>query len=186
MLLSVSLFAQQGPEVVVSVGPPQTNWSSLYYRDGSNNIEYVCIARSIQPSPFAWYAAGSSVTLTSVVDSSNTATVTTTANHGLLPGNIVQIQGVTTDTDLNGVYTIATVGSATTFTITTANVTDGAYTGVTDPAMNLSTQSPRTNAAVWSIMKLYWTTTYLDRRAWAQGATNAGYACDSRTTYSYQ
>lgn len=66
-------------------------------------------------------------TVTSIVDSSTTATVTTPTPHGLITGDIVKISGATVDTDLNGNYSV-TVTTTTVFTVTSANVTDATYT----------------------------------------------------------
>ena len=69
--------------------------------------------------------------VTSIVDLSDAATVTTPVPHGLIVGDIVCISGATADTDLNGNYAVATVPTTTTFTIVTANVTDATYTEAT-------------------------------------------------------
>lgn len=149
-------------------------------------MEYICKALSNQPV-YVWYAAGSSPVLTSVVISStNTATVTTAAAHGLAVGNRVQISGVTTDTDLNGSYAIVSVPSATTFTVTTANITTGVtFNGASDAAMVMATNAPRTTASVWSIQRNFYTTTYPDRTAWAEGTTATINICANRTAYAY-
>lgn len=147
-------------------------------------MEYICKALSNQPV-YVWYAAGSSPVLTSIVDSTNTATVTTAAAHGLAVGNRIQISGVTTDADLNGSYVIVSVPSTTTFTITTANVTDGTFNGASDAAMVMATNAPRTTASVWSIQRNFYTTTYPDRTAWAEGTTATINICANRTAYAY-
>lgn len=185
LFLSIAgLFAQTSPEYTQSVAPPTTPYTSLFYRDGSSNVEYICKALSNQPT-YVWYAANGTPVLTSIVDSTNTATITTATDHGLLAGNRVQIFGVTSDVDLNGSYVIATVPSGNTFTITTANVTDGTYNGTSDSGMKMSTNSPRTTASVWSIQRNFYTTTYIDRTAWAEGTTATTNACSSRTSYAY-
>ena len=185
LFLSIAgLFAQTSPEYTPSIAPPTTPYTSLYYRDGSNNVEYICKALTNQPV-YVWYAGNGSPVLTSIVDASNTATVTTAAAHGLAVGNRVQIAGVTTDTDLNGSYVIVSVATPTTFTITTANVTDGTYNGTSDAAMTLATNSPRTTASVWSIQRNFYTGAYLDRTSWAEGTTATTNACGSKTTYAY-
>ncbi len=144
-----------GQTVIVSSGPERTQFTQLLFRDGSDNTEYICVAERAQRS-YTWSIAGS--TLTSIVDSSNTSTVTTASAHGLAVGNLVTVAGAT-DADLNGTYYIQTVGSTTTFTITTANVTDATYnTGLT-----LETTAPRDTASIWTITKLSYTTTFLDR-----------------------
>jgi hypothetical protein len=60
---------------------------------------------------------------------SNVATITTSAAHGLFVGDTVKITGV--DTTFNGLWTITTVPSTTTFTFarTASNVTSGASSG---------------------------------------------------------
>jgi len=182
--ISLSLVAQTSPEYTQSISPPNTAYTSLFFRDGSNNTEYICKALSNQ-STYNWYAAGSSPVLTSIVDSSNTATVTTAVAHGLSIGNRVQITGVTTDVDLNGIYVVVTAPTDTTFTITTASVTDGTYDGTTDVAMQMATNAPRANALIWSIEKMFYTTTYTDRIAWAEGNTVANKSCTDRASYAY-
>lgn len=185
LFLSIAgLFAQTSPEYTPSIAPPVTPYTSVFYRDGSNNTEYICKALSNQPV-YVWYAAGGTPVLTSVVDSANTATVTTAAAHGLLAGNSVQIFSATSDLDLNGSYVVATVPSDNTFTITTANVTDGTYNGASDPGMKMSTTSPRTTASIWSIQRIFYTTTYIDRTAWAGSTTATTNICASRSSYAY-
>lgn len=82
--------------------------------------------------------------VSSITDSSNTATVTTATPHGFSTGQSVTVAGVTApdDTDLNGTYTI-TVVDDTTFTFTSASVTDGTTSGtaitVTPPSTHPAT-----------------------------------------------
>ncbi len=186
-ILSLSiagLFAQTSPEYTQSVAPPTTPYTSVFYRDGSNNVEYICKALSNQPT-YVWYATNGTPVLTSILDAADTATITTATAHGLLVGNRVQIFGVTSDVNLNGSYVIDSVPSDSTFTITTVGVGDGLYNGTTDPGMKMSTSSPRTTASVWSIQRNFYTTTYIDRTAWAEGTTATTNACSSRASYAY-
>lgn len=67
------------------------------------------------------------IAITSITSSSTTATVTTTANHGLSDGNYVTISGAT-QTEYNGSYQI-TVTAATTFTYTFAGSATTPATG---------------------------------------------------------
>lgn len=127
------------------VGKEKPNTVLSYY-DGSNNLEYLCMAASYQPTYKYQIALGN---LTNLVDATNTGTVTA-ANHGLAVGNLVTITGNATDTDLNTSYYIQTVADANTFTITTASVTDATYT---DAAMVISTNAPRNTASIWNILK---------------------------------
>lgn len=74
---------------------------------------------------------------------SNVATITTSAAHGLFVGDTVKITGV--DTTFNGTWTIATVPSTTTFTYarTATNVTSGASSGTVYVAATAASQSVR-------------------------------------------
>jgi N4-gp56 family major capsid protein len=77
-------------------------------------------------------AAGiaTSTTITNVALTSNVVTITTAVAHGLGTGQIVTV-AATTNTAVNGTYTIASVPSTTTFTyaLTASNITSVADTG---------------------------------------------------------
>jgi len=179
--LAASFVAfSQNASIIQSLWPPQT---TLTFYDGSNNPEYYCIALSKQPN-YQW--TGTSL-ITNIVDAANTATITFPAAHGLAVDNQITISGVVSSgaTGLNGTFKVVSVGSTTTLTITTSGVTDGTYTPVTDPLMQINTTAPRTTAAAWQIMKLYYTTTYNTRIAWAGGSLEPNNICDNRTTLSY-
>lgn len=180
ILAASAILAQDGTAVSPSQGPPYVAYSSLYFYDGSGNVIYICQARSQQPN-FSWTRAAT--TLTSIVVSSNTGTVTTSTNHGLAVGNKVTVSGATVDTDLNGTYFIQTVGSATTFTITTANVGNATYN---ESTLALATTAPRSTANIWDIRKfIYDGSGLLTNFQHAKGATNAGSnasICDNRAT----
>ena len=175
--MSFGLSAQTSPEYTKSIAPPNTPYSYLIFRDGMNNIEYICRALSRQ-SVFSWTVADT--TLTSIVVSSNTATVTTSSNHGLAVGNQVSVYGSTVAA-LNGGYQVATAGT-TTFTFTTAGVSDATYNNA---GLGLSTTSPRSNAGIWSIQKFFYTSVFVDRYGWADGSTNTNKSCDNRSNYAY-
>ena len=183
---SISLFAQaDGPSVVPSLGPPQFGWSKLYFYSGVN-IEYVCMARSAK--------AEASLAVTQIVDAANTATVTTAAAHGLNVGNEVIIAGVTGDTDLNGRYVIQTAATTTTFTVTSASVTDATYNNA---GITAATTAPRTTQAIWSVLKRFYDGSgNLIREQWAVrpassatstsvGTASAQNICDDRATLAY-
>ena len=74
---------------------------------------------------------------------SNVATITTSAAHGLFVGDTVKITGV--DTTFNGTWTITTVPSTTTFTFarTATNVTSAASGGSVYPASTAASQNVR-------------------------------------------
>jgi hypothetical protein len=157
LLLSLPLFAQRGQLVDVFGGQSQVPVTSLFFRDVSNNTEYICTATRDQPL-YTWTLA--SKALTNIVVLTNVGTVTTAAAHGLSPGNLVTVTGATVDTDLNASYYVQTVGSTVTFTITTSGVSDATYV---DAGLAISTNAPRNTAAIWDIQKFSYTTTYLDR-----------------------
>ncbi len=177
ILFSFRGIAQDGQAVNDSAGPPYVAYSSLYFYDGSGNVIYSCQARSQQPS-FPWTRVAS--TLTSIVVSSNTGTVTTSTAHGLAIGNKVTVTGATVASALNGTYVIQTVGSTTTFTITTAAVADGTYNETT---LAISTTAPRSSAPVWDIIKYIYNGSGLltnQQHAFSRSATSS--ICDNRAT----
>jgi hypothetical protein len=88
-------------------------------------------------------------TLSHIVVSGTTATVTTFAAHGLSPLGTVYVSGATGDPDLNGTYSVASVGpgpSPTTFTFTiptTKVVTPGTYN---NRKLGVGNGTPRTTS----------------------------------------
>jgi hypothetical protein len=181
--LCLSAFAQdQDPAVSISGGPPIRAWTAQYfYVPATTDIEYICSARVSQnPATLA---------VTQIVDATNTATVTTPSAHGLAVGNRVTIAGVTGDTDLNRSYVIQTVGSTTTFTVTSANVTDSTYNNA---GITLRTTAPRTTQPIWAIKRFFYSGTDLVATRWAVNpakelsSTAAENICDNRATLAYQ
>jgi hypothetical protein len=90
---------------------------ALSYYNGSTLTTYTALSDPSAPTVTPTYSAVNNVT--SITRSSNTATVTTAAAHGLATGDYVTITGAT-QSDYNGIYQI-TVLSTTTFTYTVAN-----------------------------------------------------------------
>lgn len=194
LCLSLPVIAQENDMAVsISGGPPARAWSTIYVYTvigGADYISYICYARTSQPNLINTGALP--YTVTQIVDSGSTSTVTTSENHGLSVNNRVVVSGVSGDTDLNGIYSIATVPSATTFTITTANVTDATYNNA---AIKISSTAPRTNRNIWSIKRFYYGGTggtSLVGTKWAVAAnktissTGSENSCDDRVTLSYQ
>lgn len=191
LLLALALpcvYAQNSdPAVSISGGPPAKGWTALYNYTaigGADYVEYICLARSTQKNITA--------SVTQIVDAANTATVTTASAHGLAINNRVAIAGVTGDTDLNATYLILTVPSSTTFTVTSANVTDATYATA---GITISSYAPRSYDAIWAIKKFtYGGTggTSLLAIQWAvksaSGSSSTGQenSCDARTTLAYQ
>jgi len=89
-------------------------------------------------------SATTSKTVSNVALTSNVATITTSAAHGLAVGQPVTISGLTAGTAINGSYLVASAPTTTTFTVakTNANITSTAATGtVTIPTVSTSTTS---------------------------------------------
>lgn len=85
-------------------------------------------------------------TLIASSTNANPTVVTTASAHGLVVGDVVEVVGHLVNTNANGVWTIATVGSTTTFTVPNAANGLGAATGSvmkmeTDTAINFTIQS---------------------------------------------
>jgi hypothetical protein len=67
-----------------------------------------------------WIDLVDPTTIVGASPGAGTATVTISAAHGLVPGDYVQINGVTSKTGFNGVFQIQTTPASTTFTILTS------------------------------------------------------------------
>lgn len=151
--------------------------------------EYKCIARAQSPTSTIGVllansgpadGGGATPLLTQIVVSGSTATATTSAAHGLAVGHRITISGGTTDTDLNGNFTIATVASSTTFAFTVANVTAGTYV---DSGLKISTTAPRETMGVWSIERYFISGGAIVRRASAWGSNAGDKACTLAASY---
>lgn len=175
MAAIMSLYSQ-------AIVPGQAAQTTRIFRNGSNQQEYFCTAYSKQAN-YSW--TGSSM-ITSIVDSGTTATITFVSAHGLNNDNSIQILGVTEvgGTALNSTFTV-TVTSTTAVTITTSGVTDGSYTPSGNPSMSVNTTAPLTFRPIWQIAKQYWTSTYNDGLAYADGDSSWQKICDNRASYSY-
>jgi hypothetical protein len=177
-LAALCLSAQT--EIAVTEGPPPRGFTLKYFYDGSGNVEYICYASTQQPSV--------SLSVTQIVDLATTATVTTAAAHGLTTGNSVVIAGVTGDTDANGTYKITVTGT-TTFTFTSASVTDATYNNA---GITAATSAPRTTAAIWAVEWLQYSASAVTSKQWAVKSGNytsspsMQHICDNRATLSYQ
>lgn len=149
----------------------------LYFYDGSNRLEYNCWTQTVTTNTYSIAAS----TLTNIVDATNTATVTTAAAHGLTSGATVTVSGAS-DTDLNGTYVI-TVTASTTFTFTSANVTDATYT---DATLSVVNTGPKDTAAIWAIQKRFYTAGgYLAKTAWADGTPAKTKICANRASINF-
>ena len=81
---------------------------------------------------FSEIAAGTSRTVSNVARTSNVVTITTSVSHGYTAGQLVTV-AATTNTSVNGTFTIASVPAVNTFTYaqTAADITSVADTGST-------------------------------------------------------
>lgn len=163
-------FAQQGPNVNQTDGPPMRAFSKRLFYDGTNNLEYVCIADSV-----------SRLTRDLVITGATNATpivITTSVAHGLASGAFVKITGVAGNTAANGNW-IITVASSTTFSLNTS-VGNGVYTS----GGTIETQAPRTSQPVWAVQKFVYTAGNLSASYWARASTALGTVCDDRASSS--
>lgn len=183
LLACVCAFGQQpdGPTQVKSQGPPGELWTTLLAYDGSDNLEYIGVARKDSKSDQIFSI--NNAKLTNCIDSSNTLTCTTAAAHGINISNRVCFTGAA-DSDLNACFYVQTVGSTTTFTVTTASVTDTTYSAA---GFQFTTRAPRTTEAIWTITKLSYSGTNLVRKQqsppgsiWDNRSTTTG---STKTTY---
>jgi hypothetical protein len=159
-----------------SEGPPPVAYQHLYFYDGSNNLQYDCVARQFV-STTAWTISDGS--LVSIVVSSSSGTVTTASAHGLYIGARVTVSGSTT-TALNTTYTVTSVPSSTTFTVTTSGVANGTYN---NSSLSVSTNNPLLTAPVWAIKVYTYSGTSLTASYWASGQTGRTLKCSDRTSY---
>lgn len=189
-LAALCLYGQTASaDFAISELPPGRGATTLYkYTSigGSDYVEYICTASAAT-------SKAATISITQIVDSSSTATVTTSENHGLAVNNTVTISGVTGDTDLNGTYVILTVPSATTFTVTSADVTDATYNNA---GISLTTWAPRSTSAIWAIKRYTYGGTSGTKVVAEQWAVKSGqnqssspspqHICDNRASLSYQ
>lgn len=127
---------------------------------GTTGVKRKQLANRVLLSPDAYLAAflavvaadpGASLSWfqpTSISSSTpaNPSVVTTAAAHGLVVGDVVEVAGHAVNTAINGVWTLATVGSTTTFTVPGPANGTGAATGSvmkqeTDTNINFTIQN---------------------------------------------
>ena len=137
------LWAQpSAPPMRTSLFPADSPSQFLDY-NASGKTSYICYASPAAATSSFSLGAG----LTNIVVSSNVATLTTTANHGLVQGYTITVSGSATSA-LNGTYRLITA-TGTTGTFNTAGVGDATYTDAT-----ISTTAPLLTNPIWSIQSL--------------------------------
>lgn len=181
-LVAACLWGQEGQQVSISIGPPLSAYTDLLFYSGSD-LQYICIAKSVQPTATFAVSGATPFVLTSVVVATNVGTVTTASAHGLAVNDKVVFTGATVDPDLNSTYKIATVGSTTTFTIATVSVSDGTYNNA---GLQFTTTAPRSTQPIWSIQKLTSVASAVTATQWAVGTTATNQICDNRGTLNFQ
>ena len=102
---------------------------------------------------------GSSAAAVRTVASSTAATntITTSASHGFVIGDVVTVSGI--NNLANTSYTVATVPSSTTFTLSGATVGDGTYAAGPPPAATVVRSSAPQTASSWWFPRTDGTTT---------------------------
>lgn len=139
---SVSSITRSGTTATVTCGVAHTLSDGDPVKiSGADQSAYNGIfqASYIDATSFKIEVSTSTAAVTSITRSSNTATVTTTANHGYTNGQKATISGAT-QTDYNGTYTIAVTGLDTfTYTVSNSPATPATGTILTnDPAETAS------------------------------------------------
>jgi hypothetical protein len=157
-------------------GPPPSAYEKLFFYDGSNNLQYICMAQQNQRAN-SYSVSGS--TLTSIVVATNVGTVTFGTAPGLYVGARITVSGSTTAA-LNGAYQVTAVSGAT-VTITTSGVSDATYSNA---ALTVTTNNPLTGAAIWAIQVFsYNVSNQLIDAHWAGGSAGEAFACSNRASY---
>lgn len=181
-LMAMALYAQDGQVVNQSQGPPYVSYTTILKYSGSDLVA-TCEAKSQQPTATFIISGTTPYALTNIVVATNVGTVTTASAHGLGVNDKIVVAGATIDTDLNGTYKIATVGSTTTFTIATVAVADATYN---EAGLKFTTQAPRTTQPIWSITKFALTASVLQSVKWANGTAAMNQICDNSSSLPAQ
>ncbi len=167
---------------ILSEAPARFGWQRLCYYDASGNLIYVCYAPLSAIASAAVSIAAAD--LTNVVVLTNVGTVNTAAAHGLTVGSKVVLSGWTVDAQLNGTYEVLTVPTSTSFTITTASVSDATYT---DAGGVVTGTAIYDTSACWAIQRHWYDgSNRLVKSGWAEGVTTATLIAASRASYSYR
>lgn len=151
----------------------------VMFNNGSSQLQYVCESKN-QVSALTTMMAINDGSLTSVVIASNIATVTTPTAHQLYDGARVTVAGSTAGA-IDGIYTVASTPSTTTFTIT-VSAANGTHT---ESGMNLTTRSPLLSAQYWNVIVLVWEGSVLKATFHAGSVKSTSYQmkCSDRILY---
>jgi hypothetical protein len=177
---ALNLVAQEGQNVNISQGPPAIPYQKLFFYDGSDRIEYVCMAIGPNPSTTTFSITGAT--------SANPA-VFTASGYGLYTQDAATRSKVTISgaaapwTGVNTSWLVSPV-NATTFqllSITTGTAFDGSALGAWSGTATATTNAPRTNIGIWAIEKLtYSGTGKIKSVMWANTGSLVRNKCDDR------
>ena len=174
------LMAQEGQNVNISQGPPVVPYQKLFFYDGSDRLEYVCMA--IGPSR-------ETTTFTITGATSANPAVFTAAGHGLytadaLTRSKVIVSGAGSPwTAINTSWLVAAVNSTTFLLLspTTGTAFDGSALGAWSGTATASTNAPRTNIGMWAIQRLTYSGTNKTKSVmWANTGSLVRNKCDDR------
>lgn len=174
------LMAQEGQNVNISQGPPVVPYQKLFFYDGSDRLEYVCMA--IGPSR-------ETTTFTITGATSANPAVFTAAGHGLytadaLPRSKVIVSGAGSPwTAINASWLVAAVNSTTFLLLSpiTGTAFDGSALGAWSGTATASTNAPRTNIGMWAIQRLTYSGTNKTKSVmWANTGSLVRNKCDDR------
>ncbi len=182
LLAAVAMYGQDGTPVNDSQGPPYVSYTTILKYSGADLVA-TCQARSQQPTATFIISGATPYALTSIAVATNVGTVTTVSAHGLGVNDKIVVAGATVDTDLNGTYKIATVGSTTTFTVATVAVADATYT---EAGLKFTTNAPRTTQPIWAITKFALAAAVLQSVKWVNGSAGMNQICDNSATLPAQ
>lgn len=176
LVLAGCLGAQMfGTAVSPTSDPPPTAVVQQGFYDASGTFQYLCRAR--QANVTNTWGVGNG--LTSIVVSSNVATVTFSQAPGMYVGLRFTISGSTVSA-LNGTYKVTGISSAT-VTFATSGVSDGTYNNA---ALVVLTTWPLLTAPVWAIsVSHYDTSNRWDGGYWAGVDTSYSVKCSDRANY---
>lgn len=174
ILLSLGAWAQFGSQTVNAQAQAV---STVYFYDGSGNLEYKCQTSAVNFN-FSTLPTATAGT------NANPAVITSTA-HGFDVNYTPQVLitgAVSGWAAANGMWT-ATVVGANTFSIPIDSTGFGTFTG---QAWVITTRSPRLTVAQWSVLRYFYSSGNLVNALWAGGTNSYGNVCANRATLSYQ
>ena len=141
--IKLSLAEYLSPEFFpydeISISSPRLRSTILSSRLLSTVPGLVSVdAITLSPPADITYTVAGQATISAVSGSGSVVTYTTSAAHGFIAGNTVTVAGITTTTAYNGTKIIASVPTATTFTVTASTTGTGTISGDETATFNTS------------------------------------------------